>query len=126
MSSQNKMAAPVGDTSTAKAAEFSSEFCVMHVVPSAKSSFIAFHKDNWRRFVDFASMWLKLDGKEKEIVTETATKLGVDFRDVESCLAAQPTCDNIGYHYSCYQRFCDISKIRRKEKKTSAAGGYLT
>ena len=35
MSSQNKMAAHVDDSSTAIIAEFSSEFCVMHVVPSA-------------------------------------------------------------------------------------------
>ena len=79
VSSQNKMAAPVGVTFTAKAADFSTKFCVMHVVPSAKSNFIVFHKDNWRRFVDFASMWLKFDCKEREIVTETATKLGVSM-----------------------------------------------
>ena len=88
----------MGVTFTAKAADFSTKFCVMHVVPSAKSNFIVFHKDNWKRFVDFALMWLKFDCKEREIVTETATKLGLNFRDVESYITAQPTCANISYH----------------------------
>ena len=129
MSSLKKMAAPTGETFEAKAANFSSNFCVVHVVSSAKSYFSAVHKDNWKRFVNFTSKWLMFDCKEREIVAETATKLGLNFRDVESYITAQPTCANLATTRPLllfYQRFCDISKMRRKEKKAPAVGGYKT
>jgi hypothetical protein len=98
MSSAKKIAAPTGETFAAKAADFSSKFCVVHVVPSAKSYSSAVHKDNWKRFVNFTSKWLTFDCKEREIVVETATKVGLNFRNVESYITAQPTCANISYH----------------------------
>ena len=92
-------------------------FCDMHVDSTTKSNFIVFNNESWKRFVDFASKWVNYDCKESDIVTEIATKLGIDFHDTATCIAAQPSpSSNIGYHYNCCKHFCDISKIRRKEK----------
>ena len=95
----------------------------------SKELFFSSSQDNWKRFVNFTSKWLMFDCKEREIVAETAMKLGLNFRDVESYITAQPTCANLATTRPLllfYQRFCDISKMTRKEKKAPAVGGYKT
>ena len=73
------------------------------------------------------SKWLTFDGKEREIVAETVTKLGLNFRDVNRTLLRSqhvPILATTRPLPLFYQRFCDISKMRRKEKEAPAAGGY--
>ena len=104
------MAAPRPLQSDSKPVAFSSNWCVMHVVPYA-CRFISFTSISYMNFVSFAAEWRKYDCKEDNVVGETSNKLGLDFVNVQSCIDAVPSSSNVGYHYECYRIFCDVSKV---------------
>ncbi|PIK44379.1 hypothetical protein BSL78_18773 [Apostichopus japonicus] len=91
------------------------ENCLMHVKDCSKSKFIELTSSSLDRFKKFALEWTKFDCKEAEIARNSATAIGLTLTDSE-CVGEVSLHPDIGYHYDCYKRFCDISKVKRQAK----------
>ncbi|XP_076050899.1 uncharacterized protein LOC143031215 [Oratosquilla oratoria] len=99
--------------------DFSSEYCVMHVVPFTESRFVPFKRTSWRKYVNCAAEWRKYDCREGDAVSQAEIRLCLDLVNLDSCIDNVPSNTNVGYHYECYKRFCDISKLKRREQSES-------
>ena len=86
----------------------------MHLKENAKANFIALTVKSLAKFHDCAIGWCQFDCKEAEIARISAQKIGLTLGDPDCVIELHP---HIGYHYDCYKRFCDISKIKRLEKR---------
>lgn len=109
-----KMASPMATA----AVNIQPEFCCMHVYSAERDKITAFKYKSWQKYLQCSARWAKLLGTSESQIAQNSAKL-LDI-DLDADINVRPNVKlptSAGYHRACYQRFCNIGKVKEAEKR---------
>ena len=94
--------------------------CIIHLT-NTKDKLVHFHdnKKAWHKVLKFLHRWKYTLGPESQISKDCIERFGLFLVcTLDYLLSKCPSEESgLGYHRICYQRFTDISKVKRAEEK---------